>query len=49
MILPADKGTAMVVLDTREYEAKCLNLLADSDTYEELKKGPHNFVAKTTN
>ncbi len=40
MILPADKGTALVVIDTKEYEAKCLNLLADKDTYEELKHDP---------
>ncbi len=40
MVLPADKGTALVVLDTKEYEAKCLNLLSDTDTYEPLKKDP---------
>ena len=46
MVLPADKGTALVVLDTKEYEAKCLNLLSDKDTYEPLKKDPTSTLQR---
>ncbi len=38
-VLPADKGTAMVVMDSKEYDAKCLKMLSDKDTYEVIKKG----------
>ncbi len=46
MILPADKGTALVVLDTKEYEAKCLNLLSDTETYEKLKEDPTSSLQR---
>ena len=38
-VLPADKGTAMVVMDSKEYDAKCLEMLSDKDTYEVITKG----------
>ena len=39
-ILPADKGRATVILDTEEYKTKMKALLADTETYEVLKKDP---------
>ena len=40
-ILPADKGRSVVVLDTKEYQQKCEDLLNDSVTYKKLgKKDP---------
>jgi len=38
MILPADKGKAVVVMGTSDYEQKVISLLADEKTYEKLKK-----------
>ena len=35
-ILPADKGTIVVVLDTKDYHSKCKNLLSDTVTYKKL-------------
>ena len=40
VILPADKGRATVVLDRLEYESKMDAMLADTKTYEILKKDP---------
>ncbi len=40
MILPADKGRAVVVMNTVDYKTKAKSLLADSDTYKVLKKDP---------
>ncbi len=39
-VLPADKGTALVVMDSKDYDAKCLEMLSDTDCYEELKSDP---------
>ena len=38
--ISADKGRAVVVMDTAEYETKMEALLSDSNTYEKLKKDP---------
>ncbi len=42
MILPADKGRAVVVLDKSEYKSKAQELLSDSKTYKKLKRDPTN-------
>ncbi len=39
-VLPADKGKATVVIDSKEYESKLNNLLKDEKVYEILKKDP---------
>ena len=39
-ILPADKGRATVVLNTKDYESKMNDLLSDSNTYQKLTKDP---------
>ncbi len=45
-VLPADKGTAMVVMDTKDYDAKCLTILSDTDTYEVLKNDPTSSLQR---
>ena len=40
MILPADKGKAVVVMDTEEYTKKVLIMLNDKKTYVRLNKDP---------
>ena len=40
MILPADKGRATVVIDKTDYQDKVQAILADTKTYELLKKDP---------
>ena len=37
MILPADKGWVTVVMNKKEYEDKCQQLLGDEKTYKKLK------------
>ena len=44
MILPADKGRAVVVLNKSEYNSKALELLNDSYTYRKEKKDPTSKV-----
>ncbi|KAI0232255.1 hypothetical protein LSAT2_017403, partial [Lamellibrachia satsuma] len=39
-ILPADKGKATVIMETREYQEKMKEMLNDEATYEKLKKDP---------
>ena len=39
-ILPADKGKATVIMETREYQDKMKEMLNDEATYEKLKKDP---------
>ena len=46
-VLPADKGKATVVLDTKEYEDKITNILNDSKTYEVLKKDPTASIKRS--
>ena len=40
MILPADKGRVTVVMNKKEYEEKCKQLLGDEKTYKRLKGDP---------
>ena len=40
VILTADKGVAMVVMDTQDYNNKAQSLLQDTDTYQVLPKDP---------
>ena len=40
MILPADKGRVTVVMNKKEYEDKCKQLLGDEKTYKRLKGDP---------
>ncbi len=40
MILPADKGRAVVVMDKKEYKEKANKLLSDEKTYKKEKKDP---------
>ena len=42
MLLPADKGRMMVVMDTDEYNEKRAAPFSDSNTYEVLKRDPTN-------
>ncbi len=39
-ILPADKGRAVVVMNTADYKQKATALLSDTTTYQVLKKDP---------
>ncbi len=39
-IVPADKGRAVVVLNTRDYKTKAAELLSDEKTYKKLKSNP---------
>ncbi len=40
MVLPADKGRAVVVLNTKDYQQKATALLSDTKTYKILPKDP---------
>ena len=40
MILPSDKGKSVCVLTTEQYRAKVGDLIADQETYEELRNDP---------
>ena len=44
MILPADKGRAIVVMDKAEYEEKVNNMLNDVHTYEKLHVGQNSHI-----
>ncbi len=46
MVLPADKGRAVVVLDKREYKEKANKLLSDEKTYRKEKKDPTKKYAR---
>ena len=48
MIVPADKGNTIVVLNKNEYEDKLNDMLAD-ETYKKLKKDPTSKVGKLIN
>ena len=41
IILTADKGVALVVMDRSDYTRKMKELLDDSNTYRPLTDGPH--------
>ncbi len=40
MIISADKGKAIVIMETGEYEQKVITMLSDDKTYEKLNKDP---------
>ena len=42
VILTADKGVAMVIMDKKDYMEKALSLLADSNTYRTIPYDPTN-------
>ncbi len=46
MILPTDKGRAVVVMNTKDYDTKALELLSDTNTYTKENKDPTNKYAK---
>ena len=39
-IVPADKGRAIVVMNTSDYQSKAKTLLDDTSTYQKMKKDP---------
>ena len=47
MILPADKGRAVVIMDTSDYKSKAKTLLNDVKTYKTLKKDPTTKYSNT--
>lgn len=49
IILPADKGSATVVLDRSEYEDKMMAMLECKQTYRELKKDPAPALERKMN
>ena len=50
MILPADKGRAVVVMNTKDYHQKAKALLSDETTYKILQKDPTaQFTSKIVN
>ena len=46
VILTADKGVAMVIMDKQDYMDKVLNLLSDTSTHRILNKDPINKLKK---
>ena len=44
MVLTADKGVAMVIMDQEDYTNKAKTLLQDTNTYKVLKKDPTNSL-----
>ena len=40
IVLTADKGVAMVVMDKQDYIDKALSLLSDTNTYKTIHKDP---------
>ena len=46
VILTADKGVALVVMDRTEYNSKAQDLLEDGGTYKEFKTDPTNMLKK---
>ncbi|XP_068739082.1 uncharacterized protein [Montipora capricornis] len=46
MILPADKGRVIVVLNKEEYHTKCQAILSDTNTYKKLKADPTSRYKK---
>ena len=45
IILPADKGNATVVLNTKDYDGKMMSIL-NEDTHAEVKRNPTNSVER---
>ena len=49
VIVPADKGKSVVVLDKEDYNNKCTDLLKDRNTYKPVGYNPtHGFKEKVT-
>ena len=51
-VVPADKGKAVVVMDTVEYREKVHTLLSDEDTYTKItdkRRNPTSWVEKDRN
>ena len=44
-ILPADKGRLIVLMNTKDYISKSMDLLGDTNTYQVLKRDPTNKFA----
>ena len=42
VVLTADKGVAMVIMDKKEYTDKAIGLLSDTNTYRTISKDPTN-------
>lgn len=42
-IIRADEGRAMVLMNTKDYKSKILDLVKDQDTYEPLKRDYTNY------
>ena len=49
MILPLGKGRATVITDHEKYEDKLLTILADTATYEKLKRDPAPALQRRMN
>ena len=49
LILPADKGRATVVMDREKYDDKLSTMLADTATYEKLKRDPAPALERRMN
>ena len=49
LVLPADKGKAMVVMNRTDYDAKKLMMLKDESTYRLLEKDPTSALARRMN
>ena len=49
MILPSDKGCAVVVLDSDDYDSKILVLLKDSSTYQTIRKDTTSSLERKMN
>ena len=44
IIKPADKGGAIVIMDTDKYQSECLKTLSDPVFYEELPPAPNPSI-----
>ena len=44
MVLTADKGVAMVIMDQQDYINKAQSLLQDTNTYKVLPKDPTSYL-----
>ena len=49
MILPAEKGNAVVIVDCDVYECKITTILKDERTYKEVKKDPTASMERKMN
>ena len=49
IISRADKGNKIVIMNTHQYNSKCINLLNDTNTYQTLTNNPHKQSQQTFN